>query len=367
MKLISKKFLISFSIFFAVTSLACTGISIKTTQNDLLQARTVEYGEGHLNSELIITPRGQTFQSYTPDKKPNGLKWVNRYGYVGISMMFPIFIGEGLNEKGLNAGIFYFPHYGSLAPYQSKLASSSLSDMEFVKWVLGNFATVAEVKEALKKIRIISLGEQNGEPLPTGHWRIADKTGANVVLEITNKGQIHFYDNKVGVLTNSPDYDWQIKNLNNYINLYAGNAPDYKQDNQQLFSFGAGTGMLGLPGDITPPSRFVRAFFYVKTLPTPNNAESGVLSAFHILNNFDIPIGVEYSHAHQRYIPKDLLTATQWTTVSDLSNDIFYYKSMNNPEIKMVDLKKIDFAKISPKILPLDKDKIFHSINLNED
>lgn len=362
--------LLKFSIYLftalSATAFACTGISVKTQDNTLLQARTVEYGEGNLNSELIITPRGQQFQSLTPEKKMNGLKWTNQYGYVGISMMFPMFIGEGLNEKGLSAGIFYFPHYGSLKTYQPKDAPKGISDMEFVKWILGSFATVEEVKEALKTVQIVSLDEkgEDGKPLPTGHWRIADATGANVVMEIIDNGEVHFYDNQVGVLTNAPDYPWHLKNLNNYLNLYAGNAKDFEQNGHQLFSFGAGTGMLGLPGDVTPPSRFVRAFFFLQTLPTPKTVESGVLSAFHILNNFDIPIGLEYTAEHKAYVPEGLLTATQWTTVSDLKNRHFYYKSMNGGQIHKVDLSAIDFAKIKAQQLPLEKENAINTLSI---
>ncbi len=365
MKFNFKKTIATFTITLSIASLACTGISIKTTQNELIQARTAEYGEGLLNSQLIITPRGQKFQSFTPDKKANGLKWKNRYGYIGISMVLPIFIGEGVNEKGLNAGIFYFPGYGSLASYKTADAAHSLSDMEFVKWALGNFATVDELKAELAKVQIVSLGEKDGKALPTGHWRIADAVGNNVILEITDQGKVHFHDNKVGVFTNSPDYDWHVKNLNNYINLYSGNAPNFNQNGQEIFSFGAGTGMLGLPGDVTPPSRFVRAFFLLKSLPTPNNIESGILSAFHILNNFDIPIGMEYSKSHQASIPKNLLTATQWTTAIDLANRVFYYKSMDSSEIYKISLQKIDFEKIKLQILPLtQQNKIFHEVEI---
>ena len=346
--------LIIIFIFLTSISFACTGITVTTSTNDIIQARTVEYGNGNLNSQLVITPRGQSFQSITTGGKLNGLKWINKYGYVGISMMDKMFIGEGMNEEGLNAGIFYFPYYGHLKNYVPKDASKSIVDMEFVKWILGNFKTVEEVKEGIKDVIVVSIQEQNGQQLPTGHWRVGDKTGKNIVIEIVENGKVNIYDNKVGVLTNSPDYNWQVKNLNNYINLYAGNAKNYNINGQEIFSFGAGTGSLGLPGDITPPSRFVRAFYYVQTLKTPEGTLEAVLDSFHILNNFDIPIGVEYSSENKKNIPKGMLSATQWTTASDLTDKIFYYKTMNDNQIRKLDLKKINFNKIKFQVLPLD-------------
>ena len=118
--------------------------------------------------------------------------------------------------------------------------------------------------------------EKDRKSLPTGHWRVADKDGNNIVIEIVDKGKVNIYENKVGVLTNSPDYEWQIKNLNNYVNLYSGNATSYNLNGEEIFSFGAGTGMLGLPGDITPPSRFVRAFFMLKSLKYPKDERLGI-------------------------------------------------------------------------------------------
>ncbi len=345
---------------FALTSLTafpCTGITMRTLDDKIIQGRTIEFGEYDLKSKVVISPRGRNYQSVTPEGKQNGLKWTGKYGYVGLSVITDIFIGEGLNEAGLNAGLFYFPHYGSLTPYNPKEASNSLSDLEFVSWMLSNFATVDEVIEGLKKIKVVNIAyEEDGEPFPTAHWRVADKSGRNIVIEIVNKGQVRIYENKVGVLTNSPDYDWHTKNLNNYINLHPGNADNYNVGNQKLFSFGAGTGALGLPGDITPPSRFIRAFFYLNSAKKSTNGKMAVDQSFHILNNFDIPIGSEYTEEHKSYIPKDLLSATQWTSVINLNDKEIYYKTMNNSQIRKINLNKIDFSKVKFQSFFLDKE-----------
>ena len=224
------------------------------------------------------------------------------------------FIGEGVNEKGLAAGVFYFVGYGSLGAYNPKKASKSVGDMELVGWLLTNFATVEEALKGLKKVEIVPIypPEKGQTSAPTGHWRIADATGRSVVLEIENGGVRHIYENTAGVLTNSPAFPWQTTNLNNYVHMQTGEVHPQDLGGTALKAFGAGSGMWGLPGDITPPSRFVRAFFYNHTAPMPKDAQAGVLQAFHILNNFDIPIGVEFADKSQ--IP-DMPSATQWTTV----------------------------------------------------
>ena len=353
-----KVFRLTLTFFFVISSiiLACTGITVRTEDNKIIQGRTIEYGEGNLNSKLIISPRGREYQSLTPEGKFQGHKWKGKYGFVGASLINDLFIGEGINEAGLNAGLFYFPHYGSLAKFEKKSEKKSIVDMQFVSWILSNFSTVDELKKELKNIKVVNIAlDENGNPLPTAHWRVGDANGGNIVIEIVNNGEVKIHENKVGVISNSPDYDWHVKNLNNYVNAYAGNAENYKVNGQKLFSFGEGTGALGLPGDITPPSRFVRAFYFLSTIKPIENSKEGVSEAFHILNNFDIPIGVEYSKEHKQYIPKDLPSATQWTAISSLNDREFYYKTMYNSQIRKVDLKKIDFSKVEYQAIPLDE------------
>lgn len=353
-----KIFKLSLSLFliFSSVALACTGITIRTIDNQMIQGRTIEYGESNLNSKLVVSPRGKEYQSLTPDGKMEGHKWKAKYGYVGASVINDLFIGEGINEAGLNAGLFYFPHYGSLTKYTPKISKKSVVDMQFVSWILSNFSTVEEVKEGIKNIKVVNVGyDKNGNPLPTAHWRVADAKGGNIVIEIINNGEVKIYDNKVGVLTNTPDFDWHVKNLNNYINLYSGNAKNYNVNGEEIFSFGVGTGALGLPGDITPPSRFIRAFYLLTTMKPAATTKEAVDEAIHILNNFDLPIGVEYPTDQQAYIPKDLPSATQWTAISNLSDREFYYKTMYNSQIRKVDLKKINFSTVKFTSIPLDE------------
>lgn len=353
-----KKTILSLFLMASAITYPCTGISLRTQNGDLVQGRTIEFGESNINGKIIISPRGREFKALTTEGKINGLKWKAKYGFVGASVVVDQFIGEGINEKGLNAGLFYFPHYGSLAEHEKSKANISIADMELVTWILSNFETVDEVKEEIKKIKVVNIGyDDKGKPLPTAHWRIGDVKGNNIVLEIVNNGEIKIYDNKVGVLTNSPDYEWHIKNLNNYINLYSGNANSFNVNGEKLFSFGAGTGALGLPGDITPPSRFIRAFFYVNTIGEVENTKLAVNKAFHILNNFDIPIEIEFPKEYKGNIPKDVISATQWTAVSDLSNREFYYKTMDNSQIRKIDLKKIDFSSVKYQAFPMDNEK----------
>ncbi len=125
----------------------------------------------------------------------------------------------------MSAGLFYFKGYGSLKPYNEEARQKSITDMDFVRWMLSQFKTVDEVITAMKSIDIVPVYlDAKGQPSPTGHWRVTDKTGRSVVIEIMNQGEVHIYENEVGVLTNSPTFPWQVTNLNNYLHLQPGTS-----------------------------------------------------------------------------------------------------------------------------------------------
>ncbi len=331
------------------TANACTGITLHSADSATVLARTIEWGGSYLSSQYVVVPRDYEQQSYIPGGKRAGLKFTTRYGYVGVTVELPDFVAEGVNEAGLSAGLFYFPKYGSYESYSPKDKSSTISDLQVVPWMLANFATLDEVKQGLKKVHIVSTDPRSS----TVHWRIADATGKQLVLEIVD-GKLNFYENTLGVLTNSPGFEWHITNLNNYVNLFPGAAPDRPLGPHTLSAFGAGSGMLGLPGDITPPSRFVRAAFYQTTAPIQPTARRTALQAFQILNNFDIPVGIEFADGK---IPADIPSATQWTSATDIRNRLFYFTSMYDRRIRAIDLKAIDFEKIAYRAVSIDTNR----------
>lgn len=328
------------------TADACTGITLKSQDGATVLARTIEWGGSYLNSRYVVVPRGYVQQSYVPGGQKNGLEFTVVYGYVGIAVELEDFVADGLNEAGLAAGLFYFPHYGSYEAYDEGQRESTLSDLQLVPWMLSQFKTVDEVKEALGTVHVVSSDPRAS----TAHWRIADASGRQVVLEIVD-GIPHFYENELGVLTNSPGFEWQMTNLNNYVNLYAGGAEAKPFGKVKLAAFGAGSGFLGIPGDVTPPSRFVRAAFYQTSSPVQATARKTVLQAFQILNNFDIPVGIEFADAK---VPADIPSATQWTSATDMKDLVFYYRTMYNSEIQSIDLKAIDFARVKYRSVAID-------------
>ena len=204
-----------------------------------------------------------------------------------------------------------------------------------------------ELLKELDRVRLVAI-----EGTSTVHWRVGDATGRQIVIEIVD-GRTNVYENTLGVLTNAPGFEWQVVNLNNYVNLYSGGAQPKTVDGVLIHPFGAGSGMLGIPGDVTPPSRFVRAFFYKTTAPQQKTGRDCVMQCFHILNNFDIPVGVE----HELGKSPDIPSATQWTAASDLTGKKLYFRTMYNSSIRCIDLSSIDFSTLKYVSRPLDEVK----------
>lgn len=327
---------------------ACTGISFHATDGSFVVARTIEWAGGTLKSEYTVVPRGEELTSFTPTGR-NGMTFKAKYGYIGMSVVEPGFVAEGLNEAGLSAGLFYFPHYGSYESYNATHNASTIADLQLVQWILSQFSTIDEVIAALPSVHVVSLDPST----LTIHWRIAEPSGRQIVLEIID-GKYNIHENKIGVLTNSPDFTWHVTNLNNYVNLYPGVAKSQKWNGVELSSFSAGSAFHGIPGDVTSPSRFVRAAFFTATAPQRKTAFDTVLQCFHILNNFDVPIGVEHALGEA---PQDMPSATQWTVVSDITNRRIYYRTAYNSNIRCIDLRAIDFARVKSIVHPLDKEQ----------
>ena len=325
---------------------ACTGIALTSADGSYVQSRTIEWARGVLESEYVIVPRGERLVSFTPTGT-DGMAFTAKYGVVGLAVVHKEFIAEGINEAGLSAGLFFFPRFGGYPPYDPAEKSRTLADLQVPAWILSQFATIDEVKAAVPAVRIVGLEENS-----VVHWRIGDASGRQVVLEIVD-GVPHFYENEVGVLTNAPGFEWQLTNLDNYVNLYPGTAPGRTLGGVVLRPTGGNSGFLGIPGDATPPSRFVRAAFYRATAPQRATAFDTVQQCFHLLNNFDVPIGIECPEGSAPDIP----STTQWTSAIDLTHRRVYYKTAYNNTIRCIDLSEIDFGKVKYQSHPLDAER----------
>lgn len=325
---------------------ACTGITLQTADSMMIAARTIEWASDPLNAMYVIVPRGKKQRSWLPDGTRKGKSFIAEYGYVGIAVENDEFVMEGINEAGLSVGLFYFPEYGEYMPYEVADKAISVGDMQFVAWVLSTSATIDEMIALIPTIRVIGIDSRSS----TVHWRVTEPSGRQVVVEIVG-GQVMIHENPLGVLTNSPEFTWHLTNLNNYVNLMSGSINHRQVGSLDLRAFGGGSGLHGLPGDMTSPSRFVRAAFFQSTAPRLESSDKTVVQAFHILNNFDIPVGLQFSDID---LVPNMPSATQITIVTDLSERRLYYRTMYNSTIRCIDLKTIDFDRVEFQFKPLD-------------
>ncbi|MGO8970628.1 MAG: linear amide C-N hydrolase [Myxococcaceae bacterium] len=317
---------------------ACTGITLVAEDGTVVHARTMEFGID-LHSEVIMVPRGHARSGTTPDGK-EGLKWKAKYASVGTNGQGMPVLFDGVNEKGLSAGLFYFPTSAKYMPYAATDAARTIAPWEVGSWMLENFANVDEVKANIGKIIVPAVVYGEWGFAPEVHFIVQDATAKSIVIEYVG-GALNVYDNPLGVLTNSPAFDWHMTNLRNYVNFSMTNVPPVKLGSVTLQPFGQGSGMLGLPGDFTPPSRFVRAVAFSQSVLPSKSGDAAVMEAFHILNQFDIPKGAAREHEKDEH-GNILADYTQWTSASDLRTKRFYFRTYENSQIRVVDLTRMN-------------------------
>ena len=312
---------------------ACTGIRITTEDGLVFSSRTLEFG-GPIPIKLLVVPKGTAYQGTLPDNTPKGLPWTTKYGQVIMGMFGTHLAVDGMNEKGLAAGFFLLPGYAEFQPFDPQKAGVTLSHYEVVSWILSNFATVAEVRQAMGQVQVCKGSLKGPGDLPV-HISVHDAQGHSLVIEYV-KGKLHLYDNPLGVITNSPTFDWMLTNLNNYINLSPANVPQRELRGLTLKQLGQGSGMIGLPGDFSPPSRFVRMVALTQGAAPVKGAAAGLSLAMTIIDNIDIPKGT----IRQPSGEKAETDFTQWVSISDLHGKRYYFRTYDNKNWRYVDLHK---------------------------
>lgn len=323
-------------------SLMCTNLSLfsaSAKQPYVISARTMDFAVD-LATQVSVVPRGQSFPELTPAQFP--LTWTNKFGYVGMlsSLEGCEGISDGLNEAGLSIGALWLAC--SDYPVAGTASAPAIYNGNVADWVLGNFDSVAALKDRLNSVTVVNLSEINSEMRVLLHFVVQDATGAAMIIEFVN-GQMQTYDTDNGVMTNAPPYPYHTDNMTNYVNLsLSNNAAEFW--GQQL----NGSGCLGMPGDYSAPSRFVRAWMLQQSTQnfTPNTTEEAVGLAARILQNFATPMGAVVTDSESA--PLDY---TQWGVIRDQKERVYYFFSQFNNGLFAVDLKKIDFATAKPAVL----------------
>lgn len=306
----------------------CTAINFLNQQHENVFGRTMDF-HYILDPRLAVFPAGSTWENTL------GRQLTDRYAVAGISRHFKnlYVLFDGVNEKGLAGGALYFKGYADFPPFSQQSGKAQVPALDFLHYVLGLCASLDDLRELLADITLVGLQDKLTGTVAPLHWIFTDLSGKSLVVEQIKQG-VNAYENPVGVLTNSPDFPWQMTNLRSYI----GAAPEQTEQADwggfRMEPFGQAAGTSVLPGGYTPPARFVRTAFQKLHMVQPETMQEAVIAGFHILEGVTLPNGVVKT-------ANGTFDYTQYTSMIDLPNKVYYFKTYENPQIIRVDLKPV--------------------------
>lgn len=334
-------------LLIAAPAIACTDFVLQAKDGAIINGRSMDFAVND-QAQVTVYPQGKEWTSEAPGKA-KGFQWTQRYGFLGFSVLGQSVSTDGMNEKGLSAKVLWLPSVG----YQTvpKGQEERALDIGLVPdWILGSFSTVAEVKKALPEVIVWGKSLPGLDSVPVLHLAVHDADGNSMVAEWID-GKLNIYDNPLGVMTNEPPLPMQWANLRNYVNLSPWMQKDLQLDGVAIAGTGNGSGLLGLPGDCTPPSRFVRTAVLKKFAYQPEKAEDAVIFARHLLNQVDVMPGVSREKSQQG----EMADYTQWIAIEDLTNRVLYFADYNDQTLRSIDLKALDFTRSDYAPIPVAK------------
>ena len=343
-----------------LTGNTCTAVNVVAKDGSVVAGRTMEWAFD-MKWELIANPKGTAITLSAPaSMKLPATNLSSKYAFAaiapGVLQGSPAYL-EGQNEAGLAiSGNFLpgFTEYQTVTPQDKKYVSV----INFGGFVLGMFGSVKEARAEIPQFKVwYDPSEVKGIPTPPWiHYVLTDRSGDSIVVEFV-QGQMRIHDNIAGVLTNAPTYDWHLNNVRNYLSLTSTPTAAVTVGKTNVTELGQGGGLLGLPADYTPPSRFVRAAYLKQFIYQPSNSAEAMQATGHILNNVDIPVGVARS-TDGKQVFSDY---TQWIALKDLKNNRMRIANYaNRTNFVEIDLNQVFKSKKSWQIdkLPYPKNDI---------
>ncbi|MCI8529890.1 MAG: choloylglycine hydrolase family protein [Lachnospiraceae bacterium] len=300
----------------------CTAATYNT--KDFYFGRTLDYDFSY-GEEVVITPRNYFFRFR------NMGDMERHYALIGMAHMeegYPLYY-DAVNEKGLGmAGLNFVGN----ACYGEKVQGrDNVAVFEFIPWILCQCATVGEARELLGRIHLTDEAFNHRLPVAQLHWLIADQHEA-IVVESVREG-LRIYDNPTGVLTNNPPFDEQMFHLNNYMSLSAKDPENNFSPQLPLYIYSRGMGAIGLPGDLSSQSRFVRAAFVKMNSVSGDSEAESVSQFFHILGAVEQQRGC-CNVGDGKY------EITIYTSCCNALKGIYYYTTYGNHQITAVDMHR---------------------------
>lgn len=302
----------------------CTGVRFTDKSGNLFFGRNLDvpmnYGE-----KIVITPRNYPIPYRFIEAKETKRAIIG----VGIAVdKYPLYF-DCVGESGLSIAGLDFLGYAHFTPKPIE-GKINLTPYELMLWVVDEFDSVRDLKEALKNVNLVNDPFNSSMPVASLHWIVSDKEQSIVIEQTETKGLVA-YDNPVGVLTNSPEFDWHLTNLTNYLNINPQDAPAKMWGTKDVEPFGVGTGGLGLPGEAMSPSRFVRIAYYNNHYPVEDTEVKNVAKFFNMLKAVAMVEGSVVDSSQKN-------VATAYTSCYSVANKTCYFNRLHDFTIQSAQL-----------------------------
>ena len=319
----------------------CTAITLQSEQMENFFGRTMDFSYD-IEPQLYVVPK-----YYVWNNNLNMQKFYNYYSFIGIGQESDGILGffDGVNEQGFAAAALYFAGYAEYQTDIKYIGKEPVSSLDFLHYILGKCGSVEELKEILQDICLIGLPDPVTQTIAPLHWIATDKSGECVVIEQTEKG-LEIFQNPIGVMVNSPDFQWHMTNLRNYMNVSPKQTNKAHWGGIQLKPFGQAGGTVQLPGGYTSPERFIRTAYQKTHIQTPRDRIETISTCFHIMESVSISKGVVITD-------RDTYDYTKYIAFINTNTCEYFFKTYDNTQIAKASLW--DDYKISTRPILLGK------------
>ncbi len=323
----------------------CTALCFKTKDNYF--GRNLDLDRSY-NEEVCVLPRNYKLNFRTMGEINSHFAMIGMATVIGNTPLFYDCCNEhGLSMAGLNfLGNAYF------SPIQE--GKDNIAPFEFITWILCQCKTVEDAKVLIAKMNLANIPFSEQLPNSPLHWIIADKNSC-IVVEYRKDG-LHLHNNPVGIMTNNPPFEYHLKNLEKYKNLRNDNKDVTVAEQSDYTEYCQGLGALGLPGDVSSMSRFVRMVFNKENSVHPENENDAVGQFFHLLSSVEFVKGACKTAEGNWDI-------TCYSSCINTDKGLYYYTTYNNRRINCVNMNKTDLDSSVVSRFPLADEESLNYIN----
>ena len=313
----------------------CTAITYQT--KDFYFGRNLDL-EYSYQETVTVTPRKYAFYFR------NGTCVSTHYAMIGMATVsdgYPLYY-EATNEKGLSLAGLNFPGNATYYPHAPNM--DNVAPFELIPWILCQCATVAEAMSKIERLNLWNTPFSAAFPLSPLHWILADKS-CSIVIEPMEDG-LHIHENPIGILTNNPPFDFHLYNLVNYMNVTSQPPVNRFHPGTDLKPYSQGMGSIGLPGDMSSTSRFIKAAFTKLNSVSGDSESESISQFFHILGSVVQQRGLTY-------VQDGKYEFTLYSSCCNTDKGIYYYTTYGNRQITAVDMYREDLDRSSVISYPL--------------